>query len=72
MLCMILIIAEGINISSCSPTTQSPATLPVLEMAQFSNVIIHGTINSAQGDLHINNMDSVGMSRFQVHSKGHC
>ena len=33
-------------------------TLPVVEMAHFSNVVIQGgTFNSAQGDLHINNKD---------------
>ena len=46
------------------PRSQPPShTLSVLVMAQFSNVIVHGTINSAQGDLHINNRDSeAGMS----------
>ena len=36
-----------------------------VEMAQFSNVVIHGgTFNSAQGDLHIHNKDS-GMHDFR-------
>ena len=48
--------------SSSSPT--SLPTLPAVEMAHSSNVIIHGgTFNSAQGDLHINNKDS-GMQDF--------
>ena len=45
-------------------------TLPVLEMAQFSNVFVHGTINSAQGDLHINNRDSEsGMAQYPIRPK---
>ena len=34
-------------------------TLPVMEMTHSSNVFIQGsTINSAQGDIYINNTDS--------------
>ena len=41
-------------------------TLPVVEMAQSSNVIVNGgTFNSAQGDLHIHSRDSEsGMHDF--------
>jgi hypothetical protein len=46
----------------------SPPHLQVWFMAQFSDVIIYGTINSAQGDLHINNSE-VGMLWFPIHSK---
>jgi hypothetical protein len=41
----------------------------VVEMAHSSNVFIHGsTINSAQGDIHINNKDS-GMYDFRFVQK---
>jgi hypothetical protein len=58
---MLLSTERGIDVPSFSLATslESLATLPhfpVVEMAHFSNVIIHGsTINSAQGDLHIIN-----------------
>ena len=62
MLCIaVLIIERGINASglSFSSTTSlriTCYTLPVVEMAHSSNVIIHGgTFNSAQGSFHINN-----------------
>ena len=39
---------------------------PVLEMAHSSNVIVHGTLNSVQGDYHIHNEDSeFGMHDFR-------
>ena len=43
-----------------------PYTLPLVEMAHSSNVMIHGgTFISAQGDLHIHNSDSgSGMHNF--------
>ena len=69
---MVLIRERGIGFPSSSPTTSLGYTLPMLEMAHSSNVLIHGsTINSAQGDLHIHNRDSESGMQHQVRSEEH-
>ena len=62
MLCIVLIKERGTLSFSHHLTCY---TLPVVEMAHPSNVLIQGGIfNSAQGDIHINETD-LGMHDFR-------
>lgn len=69
MLCIAVLVRDlerGIDVPSFSPTSGHHLTcytLPVVEMAFFSNssVIVSGGIfnlNAVEGDFHINNKDS--------------
>jgi hypothetical protein len=60
LLCIVVLIRERGN-DVLSFTHHLTYSLPVIEMAHFSNVIINDgsfKFNSAQGDLHIHNRDS--------------